>query len=608
MRKRKQPPEDLSKFISSKRRKIDLDSDSQDDNYKPRRLKKKTKKRDELEDVIIYDASDAEEKERDSLGEASESEDKGREEASESLSSLSEDLGSQSSVDKTYDPENSRDGMVEDIVDKITQQIAKKRSKQIDDEDLEKLTTSEAHRLKKMVKQIQKELEDDEPNIVKILSTPMTGNDRKKMVQLYEIYKNTIENTPEHYDLRQRLIGMLRNYARTDVEETERIDKEIERISSTIPKTDVYELRRRIVNLDADDVIKAKLLEMYREMEETPSDTAQYRNLKDKLEWGVSLPYRKVSAVPIPTTPDEINPYCVEVRERLDKEVYGMDEIKEEMIALRVNQLTNPGAMSSLALEGPPGVGKTAICEAFAKSVGKPFERIALGGMRDPGVLVGSDNHYVGSKPSIILSFLKNMKIADGYVLLDEIDKIGDREGQSVQDALLHITDYTQNKEFKDTFLSEFPHDISKICFLYGMNDRTRIDPILRDRLTIVELEAYTSTQIKEIIKGYMFPKALARSGMTSEMCCIDDGACDAIIGMLSSYIKETGVRKVAEAVNKIVTRVNLLRMVTLRDGTLGKLKLAYTVPNFKLPFSIDGGAVKRLLKPPKSNVPSYIR
>ena len=139
------------------------------------------------------------------------------------------------------------------------------------------------------------------------------------------------------------------------------------------------------------------------------------------------------------------------------------------------------------------------------------------------------------------------------------------------------------------------------------MNDRNKIDHILRDRLTIIELEAYTSTEIKEIIKGYIFPKALKRSGLTSDECSIDDSGCYAIIGMMATHIKETGVRKVDEAVKRVVTRVNLFRMVTLKDGTPGKLKLKYKVPNFKLPFLVNKDVVGHLLSPPKNKAPSYI-
>lgn len=628
LRKRKQPSGEVVAFISAKRRKIDegddISSGKDPDYVREEKM--------EIDDVVIYDEEDKESETKDppvkslKFSFSKSSEEKDSEESSEegssddssegeSLDDSSEEEGSESlensEESSSFEPKKSEFDY-EEIVDKVAKNLIKRRSKDLDHSDFEKLAKTEldrANKLRKIAEAIQADLEAEEPDIVKILSTPMTRTDCKKMVQLYEIYKNTLEYTPEHLELRTKIIDMLKGLSRVNVSENERVEREVERIMDTVPKTDIIELRRRIIDLNTDDIIKARLLEMYRELEETSIESTQYRNLKDKIEWGVSLPYKTVSEVKVPLTPDEMNKYCIDLRKKLDQEIYGMDEVKEEMIALRVNQLTNPGARSTLGLEGPPGVGKTAICELFAKAVGKPFQRIACGGMENVYLLKGSDNHFVGSAPSILLSFLREMKIADGYVLVDEIDKLK----QDVQDALLHITDYTQNKEFRDTFLSEFPHDLSKICFMYGMNDKNKINPILRDRLEIVEVEAYTRDQLKNIIKGYLLRRALIATGLVSKsesdppLVTIDDSGCDAILGMLASHIQESGVRKIDEAVRKIVTRINLLRMVTLKDGSTGKLKLKYTIPNFSLPFNIDRNAVKQLLPGPKHKTVSYI-
>ena len=369
-RKRKNPPEDLSTFIASKKRKIKDDA-SEDIDYS-------------LDHgVVIYDEDSAKEVSSEDSKEVS-SEDYAKE-------ASSEDSKEVSSKDESFDPRQNPE-MFEDIVDSLTKKIAKKRIKKINDDALEKLAENEAAKAKHLrgvVEKIQAKLEEEEPDIVKILSVPMTETEQKKIIQYYEIYQNMVENTWDHYELRLRLIHMLENYSKMNLEERERIDLEVKRIVKTHPPTSVFDIRKRIIELDADDVIKSRLLEMMRELDETPSSSDQYRSLKEKLEWGVSLPYRKVSVSEVLSTPEEINKYCEELRRKLDCALYGMDEVKEEMIAIRVNQLTKPGARSSLALEGPPGVGKTAICEAFAKAVNKPFERIALGGMRNSDLLKG---------------------------------------------------------------------------------------------------------------------------------------------------------------------------------------------------------------------------
>ena len=621
-RKRRHPPEDLSKFITAKKRRLDSEEGSEDRDYSPSASDPnvpKPRKKDQLpDDVVIYDEDDREvsksreEKESQDSDCISDEEGEDKEESEEGEDKESSEEKESESVRDSDDGPFNPPNAFEDIVDQVTKQVVKKRSVNIDDEDIERYAERESKiassKLKKVAKKIRDELEAEEPDIVKILTTPMTHRERKRMIQLYEIYKNTMEHTFDHYELRLRLINMLENYSRTDPEEGEKAESESKRIMDTNPKTNVYDIKMRITALNADEAIKAKLLDMFRELDETPSDSSQYRNLKDKLEWAVSLPYNTLSVNDTPQSPEEMNRYCVRLKKALDKEIYGMNAVKEEMIAIRVAQLTNPGIISTIALEGPPGTGKTAIAAAFAKAVGKPFERIALGGMKSADILKGSENQYVGSSPSIILAYMRNMKVADGYILLDEIDKLGDtREGQAVQNALLHITDYTQNKEFRDNFLSEFPHDISKLCFIYGMNDRSKIDPILRDRLSILEVEPYSMAEIKIIIKDYLFPRALAGIGILSSQCSIDESGCDAIITLMSSHIQDTGVRKIEESVRKICSRVNLLRMTTLGDRTTGELKLKYTVPNFSIPFVINKDVVKCLLSPPKMKTVSYV-
>jgi ATP-dependent Lon protease len=331
--------------------------------------------------------------------------------------------------------------------------------------------------------------------------------------------------------------------------------------------------------------------------------------LKEKIEWAVSLPYTKKLLPKIVYGRDsneDINKFLTQVRRKLDENLYGMDNIKDELISILNDRITNPKAISTLALKSSPGTGKTAIASALAEAVGLPFERIALGGMTDSTTLKGADSHWLGSGPSILLHILKKMGISNGVVLLDEIDKLSasDTKGANMQNALLHITDYTQNHQFGDAFVNDIPHDLSNIWFIYAMNDEKLLDPILRDRLTILEVEPYTPADFKEITKRHLLPKALENVSIPKELVTITDGACSVILSILADQIKETGVRPIQRLIRCLASRINRLRTTTLSDGTTGNLNTRISLPGFKLPLVIDENVVKKLIDPPKKSAP----
>lgn len=465
--------------------------------------------------------------------------------------------------------------------------------------------------LEPILQETREKIGREEPTMARILATKMTVETRKKMVQLFDIYSNTEPYTYEHYVRRSELVDMLEEIQRADidVDQEEGLLEKEKALLKAVPPTDPAALKRRILMLGADDIVKGRLLEMYRLFESMPPDSEAKTTLRTKIEWAVALPYGKIVLPAVEhgvSTAQQINAYCVQIRENLDRDLYGMDRVKEELIEMFNDRITNPSSQASLALKGPPGVGKTAIVAALARAVGLPFERIALGGMEDPSIFKGSDSHWIGSGPSIILQLLKRMKIANGILFLDEIDKLGDSpRGIDIQNALLHITDYTQNSQFSDAFLSEFPHDISKIMFVYAMNTDQWLSPILRDRLTIVEVEPYTQKELKEIIKKHLLPRALEKVGMGAADLTIDDSGCDAILKIVGRG--NGGVRPVERIVSKIVSRINLLRTNTLEDGSIGRLKLRYTIPGFALPMVVTGGVVEILIEKPKvEEIPSF--
>jgi ATP-dependent Lon protease len=447
--------------------------------------------------------------------------------------------------------------------------------------------------------------------MAKILAAPLTDKERRDTVKLFDIYCNSEPHTGEYLQIRNHLIKILETY--TDPEQSRQrneVDAQVKEMMKKQPPTDMFGLKRRICELETTEANKIKLLGLHRELSETSEDSNSFRGMKEKLEWAVSLPYEKIKLPEVQfgqNTELEITTYCARVRASLDASLYGMKKAKDSLIGILTNRISNPRCPSMIGLKGPPGVGKTALCAAFAKAVGLPHDRIALGGMEEPSQLKGSDSHWVGSAPSIVLQKMRNMKVANGILGFDEIDKLGNtHHGRAVQDALLHITDYTQNSEFDDGFITEVPHNLSLLWFFFMFNNYEAINPILRNRITnVIDVDAYTHTDLKNIITSFSLPKCLRKVGIAPEQVTIEEQACYTLISRVIPGSADSGVRPIEDALDKLVTCINVNRVCTLPDGTLGVLK-EYKIPGFKMPLVITSAIVEKFLEHARDKAPSY--
>src|SRR3972149_10448433 len=352
------------------------------------------------------------------------------------------------------------------------------------------------------LKELRLKIENKIPTIEKITSALLTESDKIRALQFLTIMQQCTINGKEWYSAQRNIQSILDSQMETP-EEVARVESE-ESAMKGVMLSFYADLKKRIFLLDADIETKSRLYEMYCDMITREPSESQYTELKNKILWGIKLPYRKTL-----TSILSVN-NLTDIYKRLDAELYGMKEAKERIIQCVNDRLYNPNSASILALKGKPGVGKTKLAKTIAKAAGLPFDKISLGGATDSSVFKGSANIWVGSTPSMLLQILSRVKYSNAVILLDEVDKLGTSDkGLEVQHALLHVLDPTTNKEFQDSFLSEFPHDISKIWFIPAMNDDTKLDPALRDRLNIIELPSYTRNDIVQIIKRHALPDAL---------------------------------------------------------------------------------------------------
>ena len=471
-------------------------------------------------------------------------------------------------------------GLVKAALDKAIKNIAHRSASSYnaaDEEDdyISVVDEIKMSGLQDAVKDVANEIVKDEPTVMKIVSIPMTLADRKEILQLYEIYREMIPGTLEHYELRKRLVAMLNQLAKVGLNERIRVEEAISKIPKVNPVNSIFEMKKHIIGLQTDDGNKGALLEMVREYTESEHIMSNNTvNIKERLNMALALPYMKRSPPLLSKelTPRSLNKLCVHIRKVLDDELYGMEKVKDKLISVIVNKCTNPGSRMCVALKGEPGIGKTDICRAFAKAIGRPFELIALGSVTDSTSLTGSMNWYVGSSPGLVLQALRRAQVCDPVILYDEIDKMMEKD-RTVENAMKDITDYTKNTQFRDTFLPELLHDISEMWTFFTLNNDTKLDPILKNRLTIISVPTYSFEELVIITTEYLLPRALVNYGMPKEMYTLTRDGCTAVIDAAG----DKSVRQIDASLREILSRINTLRGVTLSDGTLGKLKLSYS-------------------------------
>ncbi|EOR27606.1 ATP-dependent protease La [Clostridium sartagoforme AAU1] len=266
--------------------------------------------------------------------------------------------------------------------------------------------------------------------------------------------------------------------------------------------------------------------------------------IRNYLDWILDIPWSK-------STKDNFD--IKNAEKILNDEHYGLEEVKERIIEyLAVKQYTNTLKGPILCLVGPPGVGKTSIAKSIANATNRKYARMSLGGVRDEAEIRGHRKTYVGAIPGRLAYVLKEAKVNNPLVLLDEIDKLGSDHRGNVSDALLEVLDSEQNNTFRDHYL-ELDMDLSKILFITTANSLDTIPTPLLDRMEIIEVSGYTYEEKYNIAKDHLIPKLLKEHKLTNEQFKISESSIKEII---NSYTREAGVRSLERVLGKLIRKV----------------------------------------------------
>jgi ATP-dependent Lon protease len=326
-------------------------------------------------------------------------------------------------------------------------------------------------------------------------------------------------------------------------EQMKAIQKELGESDDTMQEID--ELRKKVEEAGMTAEAKKECERELKRLAKMTPASAEYMVSRTYLEWMTSLPWSKSSGS------EEIN--IAKAHEILDEDHYDLQKVKERILDYLAVKKLQPGMKGPiLCFVGPPGVGKTSLGKSIARSLGRKFVRIALGGMHDEAEIRGHRRTYIGALPGQIIQGLKRGETNDPVMMLDEVDKLGRDFRGDPSSALMEVLDPEQNNSFRDHYL-DVPFDLSKVLFIATANWMDPIPEPLRDRMEIIELPGYTGEEKLHIAHKYLIPKQAVEHGLkVGEQIEFTDAGLQEII---HSFTREAGVRNLEREIATITRK-----------------------------------------------------
>ncbi|RHX83804.1 endopeptidase La [Leptospira stimsonii] len=357
----------------------------------------------------------------------------------------------------------------------------------------------------------------------------------KKEIELVSIQREISDQIQDKIDKQQRQF-FLREQLKAIQNELGIKDDKFEK------KYEKFLERLKSINADP-EVIE----EVTRELDKfsyADPNTGDYNVIRNYLDILESLPWE---SAPI----REID--LDKAKRTLDRDHYKLEDVKDRILEfLAVKKLKADEKGTILLLVGPPGVGKTSIAKSIAEAMGRKFFRFSVGGMRDEAEIKGHRRTYIGSMPGKIISGLRITKEKDCVILLDEIDKLAVGIQGDPASALLEVLDPEQNKNFRDHYL-DLPFDISNVFFIATANTLDSISRILLDRMEVINLSGYITDEKVQIFQKYLWKKVLTKNGVAPYGIDFDKKA---IVALIDSYSRESGVRGLEKVTDKLVRKI----------------------------------------------------
>ncbi|MFN2360792.1 MAG: endopeptidase La [Marinobacter sp.] len=346
---------------------------------------------------------------------------------------------------------------------------------------------------------------------------------------------------------------------------------------------DAERFRERMEKLNPPEQVQERFDDELQKLQVLEQGSPEYGVTRNYLDWLTQVPWGM-------TSEDHFD--LAEARRILDRDHDGLDDVKNRIIEF-LAEGTFKGEVSGsiLLLVGPPGVGKTSIGHSVADALGRKFYRLSVGGMRDEAEIKGHRRTYIGAMPGKFVQALKDSKVSNPVIMLDEIDKIGASFQGDPASALLETLDPEQNREFLDHYL-DVRMDLSKVLFICTANQLDTIPRPLLDRMDVIRLSGYIAEEKLAIAKHYLMPRLLKRAGLLKKQMNITDAAIKQII---EGYAREAGVRGLEKLLHKVI-RKGIVRLLEHPDQPVkvgvSDLQTYLGQPAFRKEKSLKGTGV----------------
>src|SRR6266850_2345106 len=335
--------------------------------------------------------------------------------------------------------------------------------------------------------------------------------------------QDRVQQTQREYYLREQLKAIQKELGEQD--ETQR---------------DVEELRQKIEAAGMPEDVKKEALKELNRLARISPMAADYSVTRNYIEWLAVLPWNKSSG-------GEVD--ILKAKEILDTDHYDLQKVKDRILDyLSVRRLKPSMKGPIICFVGPPGVGKTSLGRSIARSLGRKFQRMSLGGLHDEAEIRGHRRTYIGALPGQIIQGIRRAETNDPVFMLDEVDKLGRDFRGDPSSALLEVLDPEQNNTFRDNYL-DVPFDLSRVLFICTANMLDPIPEPLRDRMEIIELQGYTEDEKVHIAFRYLIPRQIAENGITPELIDFPE---DTVRHLIRHYTREAGVRNLEREIGTI--------------------------------------------------------
>lgn len=352
------------------------------------------------------------------------------------------------------------------------------------------------------------------------------------------------------------------------IEEQNKVIIEMEEILKHFRIEKPYRLQ--LLDADIPPEYKAVAYKKIETLKYLEPGVGEFYKIKQWVDTFMQIPFGRYKNLPVTLKengPGECADFMNNAKKILDEAVYGMNDVKLQIMQMVGQWITNPDAIgSAIAIKGPMGTGKTTLVkEGISKVLGRDFAFMALGGATDSSFLEGHSYTYEGSTWGKIIDNLVQCKSMNPVIFFDELDKISDTpKGEEIVGILTHLTDTTQNSKFHDKYFAELDFDLSRCLFIFSYNDENKVNPILRDRMYRVQTKGYDSKEKVVIANDHLLPKIREQVMFKPEEIIIPDDTMKYIIAHHTE--NEQGVRNLKRCLEIIYTKLNLYRL--MRPGT----------------------------------------